>query len=250
MQGSTQLTSNRVEGLPFSPEGLRWLARHQLLRPVLQAHVLDQALATVELDPELAEEAHKQFSEKHQLVDLESRQRFCSENGLITSDLNVLAERQIRLQKVCDRDFAHKAETRFLDRKTSLDRVVYSLLRLKDQGLARELYLRIADNEADFAELAQCYSQGPERQTRGIVGPVPLEQAHPDLARRLRSNQSGVLLEPFSVEDWWLVVRVETYSPANFDSSTRDSMALELFNQWVQAEAIALAARLLSPLAK
>jgi parvulin-like peptidyl-prolyl isomerase len=250
MPGSIELTFNLVECLPFGSEGLRWLARHQLLRPALHAHVLNQALASVELEQELAEQAHKQFSEKHQLVDLESRQQFCRENGLSTADIDFLAERSIRLQKVCERDFVHKAEARFLDRKTSLDRVVYSLLRLKDQGLARELYLRIADNEADFAELAQHYSQGPERQTRGIVGPVPIEQAHPDLARRLRSNQPGVLLEPFLVEDWWLVVRVETYSPANFDPSTRDSMARELFDQWVQAEATALAARLFSPLAK
>lgn len=227
------LTANT---LPFDSIALGWLADHQLIRPVLKAHLLQRALGTVELTLEESTSAFQQLCQQRGLEDPDSRARFCREQALSPEALQALAERPLRLQHLCERDFAHKAEARFLDRKGSLDRVVYSLLRLKEQGMARELYFRIADGEADFAQLAQQFSQGTERQTRGIVGPVPIEQAHPELARRLRCNPPGVLLEPFAIEGWWLVVRVESYAPASFDEVTRIAMARELFEQWLHSE--------------
>ncbi len=72
----------------------------------------------------------------------------------------------------CESNFAAKAEARFLERKNELDQVVYSLLRLENSFLARELYLQIESGESNFADLAKRYAEGPERNTNGIVGPV------------------------------------------------------------------------------
>ena len=87
-------------------------------------------------------------------------------------------------------------------------------MRTRDGFLARELYLRIANGEANFADLAAQHSQGNESKTNGIIGPVPLNQAHPILAERLRTSQPGQLQEPFSIDEWWLVLRLERYEPA------------------------------------
>ena len=59
--------------------------------------------------------------------------------------------------------------------------MVYSLLS-EDSQIARELYLQIAGNEASFAELASRFSEGRERNTNGIVGPVP-HQGSPSTGR-------------------------------------------------------------------
>ena len=61
-------------------------------------------------------------------------------------------------------------------------------------------------------------------------------QAHPILAQRLRTSSPGSLLEPFQIESWWLVVRVESYTPAVLDHPTRMAMAKELLEEWLQAE--------------
>jgi len=220
----------------LSADVLRWLADHQLLRSVIQASVMDETLSGISLEPAVAKEAMQNFCQQRGLDSEEALQRFCREQLLSLDAVQALAERPIRLNHLCEQSFVQKAEARFLERKNSLDRVVYSLLRLKDYGLARELYLRIADREADFAELAQEFSEGPERQTRGIVGPVSIEQAHPDLARRLRSNPPGTLLQPFKIDPWWLVVRVESYTPAVLDGITRTAMARELLERWLQSE--------------
>ena len=142
--------------------------------------------------------------------------------------------------------FAAKAEARFLERKNDLDQVVYSLLRLKNSFLARELYLQIESGDANFADLARRYAEGPERSTNGIVGPSPLTQAHPALVEKLRVAQPGVLLEPFQISDWWLVVRLERYSPATFTDEVSDRMCQEMFDAWIDEETTQCLAQLSS----
>ena len=51
-----------------------------------------------------------------------------------------------------------------------------------------------------FADSTE-FGQGPEAKTKGVVGPVPLNQAHPALSERLRTSQPGQLLEPFRIDD-------------------------------------------------
>ena len=126
-----------------------------------------------------------------------------------------------------------------MERKEQLDRVVYSLMRVKDPLIAREFYLQIAGNEVSFANLASRFSEGQERNTNGVVGPVPLTQAHPALAEKLRTNPTGKLMEPFCIGEWWLIARLERYEPARFDALMAQQMALELFQQWVSEETTA-----------
>ena len=153
-------------------------------------------------------------------------------------------ERVIRRQEYIREQFAPKAEARFLERKNELDQVVYSLLRLADSFLARELYLQIESEESNFADLAKRYAEGPERNTNGIVGPVSLTQAHPLLVEKLRVAQPGVLLEPFRVADWWLVVRLERYSPATFTPEVSDRMCREMFDDWIAEKTATTLSRL------
>lgn len=44
------------------------------------------------------------------------------------------------------------------------------------------------------------------------------------------------MLEPFQVESWWLVVRLESLTSATFDEATAARMAQELFEQWISEQ--------------
>jgi hypothetical protein len=219
------------------PETLwRSLARHELLVPLLRQITIAKATAGVELSEEERQQARQVWIRKTGIQSAEHLQSHLTTYGLSEAEATWQAELPFRIQRHCEEHFVHRAEQRFLARKPQLDQVIYSLLRVEDASLARELFLRIAEGEADFAELAATYSQGPERATRGIVGPVPLLQAHPTLAERLRTIRPGELQPPLPIEQWWLVLRLESLRSASFDDEMRLRMSRELFEEWVEEE--------------
>ena len=220
----------------LSPEALTLLRRHNLLRTLVERQVVDEAVEQASLSEDEQKQARDSFSERNRLQSPEDIDAYRSRLGLGQEDLDRQILRPYRIQKHCESDFQAKAEAHFLTRKTQLDQVVYSLLRVKDGALARELYLRIANREANFADLAAAHAQGPERSTKGIVGPVPLTQAHPQLADRLRTSSPGLLMEPFRIGEWWLVTRLENYTPATFSPEMAKQMSKELFDVWVGEE--------------
>jgi parvulin-like peptidyl-prolyl isomerase len=212
------------------------LARYGLLHSYLRQELLEELLASVALEPEEREAARQQFMEERDLADEQALQDYARSRCLSPADLDYRIAYPVGVWKYCQQHFAPKAESRFLARKQSLDQVVYSLLRTKDPGLARELFLQVSEGEADFGELAVRYAEGPERATRGIVGPVPLDQGHPELVGRLRAVEPGVVLEPFAIESWWLLVRLESLLPAGFGPDAADAMTQELLNEWLEDE--------------
>ena len=220
----------------LSPETLALLRRHNLLQPLARAELLSETVKTVDLSSDQRDQIWNNFKSENKLDNTELFEAYLKNNGLRENDLRWQLELSTRAQIYSQKHFQHKAEARFLARKEQLDKVVYSLLRLQDRYLARELYLRISGGEADFADLAANYSQGLEAKTKGLIGPVPMTQAHPALSERLRTSQPGQLLQPFQIDQWWLVVRLERYDAAQFDDNTRQRMAQELFQEWLNQE--------------
>jgi parvulin-like peptidyl-prolyl isomerase len=219
---------------PLGREALAELAHHGLLRPYLRQRLMAEALAGEALGEEERRQALISFAQERRLTNGEALERFRLANLLTPAALALQVELPLRLRRHCERRYRPKAEARFLERKQQLDRVVYSLLRLEDGGLARELYFQLQDGEATFADLAAQYAEGPERATRGIVGPVPLTQAHPQLVERLRTAPVAEVQEPFRIDQWWLLFRLESLTPATFDEPMAVQMSQELFEQWLE----------------
>ena len=147
-----------------------------------------------------------------------------------------LALKPVKIKLLCKQEFEHKAEARFLERKNKLDVVIYSLIRTKDPFKAQELYLRIIENEADFSDLASIYSEGIEKKTRGIIGPVTVEKAHPLMQEILRTSKPGKTNMPVKVDDSFVVVRVESYDSAKLDEFMKEKMGEELFNDLIESK--------------
>ena len=220
----------------LSEEAAALLERHQLLKPLVKAELIRSALAAISVDSEQEQQLLNNFWLQQGIADESGFSAWLDKTGsrreLVLEQLTA----PLRLSAYCNDKFGHRAEVRFLERKQQLDQVVYSLIRVKDPFQARELYLQIAEGEADFGSIATQFSQGRENQTRGVVGPVPLIQAHPKLVELLRSSKPGELREPIVVEDWNLIVRLESFQPAVLDGAMEQRMAHELFAEWIDEE--------------
>ena len=217
-------------------EGRALLKRFNLLSPLVEQMVTSEAIAAVEVSEDQLEEARLGLLQQRGYDGMEQWAELLEELQRSEEDVLDRLRFGIRRRSFIQERYEPKAETRFLERKNELDQVVYSLLRLENRFLARELYLQIESGESNFADLAKSYAEGPERNTNGIVGPVSLTQAHPTLVEKLRVSQPGVLLEPFRISDWWLVVRLERYSPATFTDEVSDQMCREMFDAWIDEE--------------
>ena len=220
-------------------EGQALLDRFNLLKPLVEQMVTSEVITHVVVSDEQLEQARLGLLEQRGYDGIEQWAELLGELGRSEGEVLERLRHGIRRRSFIRERFAAKAEARFLERKNELDQVVYSLLRLENSFLARELYLQIESGESNFADLAKRYAEGPERNTNGIVGPVSLTQAHPVLVEKLRVAQPGVLLEPFRISDWWLVVRLERYSPATFSDEVSDQMCQEMFDLWVDEETAA-----------
>lgn len=208
-----------------------------MVRPLVKALLTEQAVAGVELREEEKQQALAQARERNGVSDPSAMARLCAINGCTEDDLQRQMLLPLLRARHCRQAFGHLAETTFLRQKGNLDQVLYSLIRVSDPHLALELYHRLTAGEATFADLAHQYAEGPERLSRGLVGPRPLNQAHPVLAERLRTAQPGVVQMPIRAADLWLVTRLEQLIPAKLNEATIQQICEQLFDKWLDQEA-------------
>ncbi|MEO0758341.1 MAG: peptidylprolyl isomerase [Cyanobacteria bacterium J06648_16] len=207
------------------------LEQHDLLPRLVQAVVIDEALANIECD---SETAYQQYCAARQLITSEQQSAWQQQKNVTPEQMRQAALREACLGKFKEDTWGSQVESHFLQRKSQLDRVLYSLIRTKDASLAQELYFRLRDDEASFSELAKQYSEGQEAQTGGLIGPVELSVPHPSLARLLSVSQSGQLWSPTPIGEWYVIARLEKFLPIQFDEATRQRMLDELFKLWLQ----------------
>lgn len=221
-------------------ELLDLLSRYQLMPHFMRGVAVDQVIADIELAEEEKLKALYDFRAQNKLISDEDLARWQQENNMPHDRMAEIATRPVKLEKFKQQTFAKKLENYFMEQKGRLDRVVYSLIRVSDEGLAQEIYYRIEEGEATFAEMAQEYSEGPEAKTQGILGPVPVNQPHPFIAKMLSVSQPGQLWAPRAIANWFIIVRLEQAIPAQLDDNMRRQLLDEMFNGWLKQQVDAL----------
>lgn len=217
-------------------EVLPLMAGYQMLPQFVQEILIEQAIADIECTHEEIVSACQQFYAQNQITNDEERLAWLGRYGMTQFQLESLATRELRVEKFKQTTWGPKLESYFLSRKNQLDRVIYSLIRTQDLGIAQELYFRILEGEQSFAELARAYSKGPEAQTDGLIGPVELSVPHPVLAQLLSLSQPGQLNSPTRVGEWLVLVRLEKFIPAQMDDAMRQRLLNECFSTWLQEQ--------------
>ena len=213
------------------------LNKHNLLFPLIKAELIEDKIKDfIVQDAEISEEL-KKIKSQNSIKNEEEFEEWKIKKGINTDSLKQQIQKALKLQKYTQDTFSNKVEARFLERQSVLDQVTYSLIRIRDPFKANELYFRITDKEAKFEDIAAEFSEGIEKDTRGIVGPLALAKAHPKVQNILRTLKEGELHNPILIDKWTLIIRLEKMRKAKLDLSTRNLMIQELFEMSINDEA-------------
>lgn len=216
-----------------APALIAKLRAHQLMPQLVQEIIIDRAISTIDCDPQAAMQA---FCSKRGLFSQEQQQAWCQQQQQQPEQMVAAAVREHKISAFQAKTWGEQIESYFLQRKSQLDRVRYSLIRTQDASLAQEIYFRLNDDGAPFAELAAEYSEGQEAKTGGLVGPVELSIPHPVLARMLMVSKPGQLWAPTQIGEWLVIARLEQFLPAQFDETMRGRLLAEQFQAWLQQQ--------------
>ena len=207
-----------------------------MLNPLISKLIVNKICDSIPLTTQETSNFKSNLFKSEKIEDEDQFQNWLADKSITEKDLLRKATRPLKINRYCLEEFSSRIHAHFLSRKAKLDQVIYSLLRVSDEYTARELYLRILENEESFSSLANKFSEGDEKQVHGIVGPAPIELAHPELAQVLKSSAAGKLNQPFKVGAFWLIVRVESFQEALLNPEMELQMAKELFNEWLTEE--------------
>lgn len=213
------------------------LASYRMLPQLRRESIIDQAIAFVDYTEEELWTAQSQFYEQNQLTDDANLQRWLEHHSMSQECLEtVFIPRVLKIEKFKYQEWNHQLDSYFLERKLAFEQATFSLIRVKEAGIAHELYYRLQEEEQSFAELAREYSTGAEASNNGLINKARLIDLDHRLAQILYTSKPGQLLSPVQLEDIWIIVRLESYFPARLNRAMRQYLLEELFEQWVQKQ--------------
>ena len=212
------------------------LERSGLLVPLFRRLILESCVKKIKATSEEQISFQQRFLAENGLDDAEKLNAWLAKRSLTEEQASSNLLEALRLDNFKKEKFAADVERIFLESKWQRDRVVYSLLRVKDKAAAVELHLRLEEGDATFTDLSQEHSLGPERETGGLIGPVPMGRLHPQLAELLRITKPGQLWKPMEIDDWWVIVRLDKMLPAQLDSAMEQKIRDERFEAWMKEQ--------------
>jgi parvulin-like peptidyl-prolyl isomerase len=204
--------------------------RMELLPQLLRRQIEEEICDLVPLPPDWLEQ------QQAAMLGDQSLEQVLTARQWSPTDLDLHLRRPEALRRFAEQRFGPGLEERFLADQGSRDRVIYSFIRVRDAALARELWIRLEEGETTFAEAASVYSEGPEKDHKGLIGPLPMAMVHPpQLAAALRSLRPGQLTPPQTLGDWQVLLRLEQLMPARFDAAMRERLLSEQLDAFLQA---------------
>ena len=216
----------------LSDEFINLLRKNNLLNQFLRNFITNIICSKVDLKINI-DDLNEDFCKKSNFLDEKALLQNLSLRGINMDDHKRNLENSEKIKFIALQEFSKNAETEFINTKTLLDQYTYSLITVKESDLAHELYLQLDSDEAEFSSLAKKYSLEGNTNKMGILGPQSLASAHPVLKEKLLTAKNGELLNPFRVDSWWVIVRLEEKIESKLDDLTRQKITLSLFDKWV-----------------
>jgi PPIC-type PPIASE domain len=156
--------------------------------------------------------------------------------GMNENQLKAIYDREVKLQKFKLAKWGDEVETYFKSYGVELDRVLISILQVKDAAVAQELFFRIQAGEKSFAEVVIDHSQGNHAHNGGIIGPVLLGDLNPGIRQILEKLKLGELSSLFQIDSYYTFIRLDKREPAILDEQRYQFLLDKLFSNWLKCQ--------------
>lgn len=221
----------RAVTLP-APSLLQELAASDLLDGWLQRQLLQQlagALGPVPCDADTL----LAYGNRLGMPSLEALDLWREQRHLTLPQLEGLATFAEAVAQASEAVWADQVPSLFLERRERYDTVTLSLVRVRDADLAMELFFQLQEGSLDFSEAVRRYGEEPDRRSRGLVGPVAVQNLHPVMAQVVRRHPPGTLIPPLDISGMQHLVRVEAFDAAQLTEPIRQQLLGELRGRWL-----------------
>ncbi len=224
----------------FSQEVLIILQKHNQLVPLIKSILKSKDIDSTIINEDYNNFLIKDFCTKKNINSEEELSKWLKKNKCSKKELIDQITLPIKIIHNAKDKCSNQINSYFLKKKHELDKFIYSLIRVSNKHKAEEIFFRIQDEEESFSDLAYKYSEGFEKDTNGLIGPTSIINAHPKIAEILKSSTEGELHPPICVDDWFIIIRLESFQPAILDQLMEQKMAIEIYEESLENAAIAI----------
>jgi len=206
-----------------------------MLPNLIRNFLIYKIISEISLEKNISEKEIKTFYLKNNIFSKKDLDNILKNKGLSEEELHYQITLPLKISKFAKQNFKNQIETYFLERKDFLDEYTFNIIRLKNKDLAYELYFRIDSGESDFTKLSESYSFYSELYPKGLFGPKNLQGINPLIVNKLIISSPGELIEPFQVDEWWIILKLINKKKAKLDESTSNMLLLEIFNKFINS---------------
>ena len=196
---------------------LQKLAKYGMLSLFIKNQILDREMKKISLSEIEITEAKNLYKKSHKLESDEDFEHHKQIRFYTDESIRYNIELPFKQYKFCKEMFGESLYTNYLKYKSFFDIVTYSIIRVDSESKSKEIYLQLKDDKRVFSELVNKYSQGPERKSQGIIGPIRLNQGHPLLQKQIIQNKDLCFSQPFKIDSKWIIIKVENFIESKLD---------------------------------
>jgi len=200
-----------------------------LLTKIKRERIIDSFIVNIS-DPNEEEisDIKKNWSKQLQFKNADEFKKWQKINGFTPNTFEKYLIRIWKWSIYCNDYFADDLESYYLQKKEHLDEISFMLIRVSNKNLADEIYLRISEGEDTFSNLAEKFSEGPEKKMRGFVGPLKVIKLHPELSKNLLTFKKDQLNTPLEIDNNFFITKLIEKKISKFNDQIRNSLSLEL----------------------
>lgn len=229
--GQIQLSGENVFASLHRRGQLLPLFRGVAIEAVIESSARNAGLTVSDQE---VQKASEQLRRQLGLQSAEKTLGWLAEERLSVAQFESRVELDVLTEKLKDHLLARYGQPHYATNADDWAPVKLRRLTVSSLNEARELYVQIQEEGADFADLAGKYSlDSHARQIRGDLGILLKKHLRPEIRDAIFSTKPGTATEPAHGPEGYEIYLVEEFPTPAFDAMTQAAVREELFRNFI-----------------